>query len=134
MSTRLLFSTIAIVFLQLSVFVVAAPAAEEEAEPAEVQQQAREVFEALKVSGPRFRLSGEVKSGKNTRYSINGEDFTVASDALILGAINIGSSATVRGQIVSGKKIARKVVVASNSGVADASSVDIESEVTGDEM
>lgn len=81
---------------------------------AALQEQAAQLFGVLKNSGPRFSLSGELKPGKNTQYSINGVDFSVSDKTLVVGSLRIGGHASVRGFINNGAKQASKLILSEN--------------------
>lgn len=82
---------------------------------AHIRSQAASMYQAAKTSGPRFSLIGELKQGVKTPYSINGEDFSIATDALTMGSLSLGKTVKVRGLISDGKKIAKKVLVSSDN-------------------
>ena len=59
-----------------------------------------------------FVLRGEVRPGQSTKYSIQGEDFEVLGSTWLIGVIEFGVIARVRGVIKPGLgKCAREVVI-----------------------
>lgn len=77
--------------------------------PKDIQEQVREAFELAKKKGPRFSLIGPLQVGKKAKYSVNGTDFDLDRDALILGDLVVGQKVSVRGKVVSGARIATQV-------------------------
>lgn len=82
---------------------------------AALHAQARVLFDRIKSQGPRFNLIGEVQPGVKSKYSINGEDFDISQKTRVYGSLNIGSYATVSGDIINGLKQARIVQVGADS-------------------
>ncbi|MEZ4753623.1 MAG: hypothetical protein R3A13_04840 [Bdellovibrionota bacterium] len=76
----------------------------------EINDQAKQLMEKHK-NIPSFSLVGEIQSGQNERFSVNGEDFSVADNALITGNLRVGKQAKVRGQIKAGKKVATSISI-----------------------
>ena len=83
----------------------------------DLQQNLRDqvvaLTEQVKAEGPKFMLAGTVEPGKQTPYSINGEDFEVedATESYGEGKIAVGQTAQVSGLILDGKKLARKIIL-----------------------
>ncbi|MFM1848725.1 MAG: hypothetical protein RL417_2199 [Pseudomonadota bacterium] len=46
---------------------------------------------------PQFSLTGPLSAGKSTDYSINGVDFEVASETVVIGELKFGALAQVTG-------------------------------------
>ncbi len=59
-----------------------------------------------------FSLRGEIQPGRATKYSINGQDFEVLGSTWVVGVIEFGVIAKVKGNIKPGLgKCAREVVI-----------------------
>lgn len=95
-----------------------------------IEAQVQQIRQGLLTKGPRFSMTGTITNGVDTMYRINGEDFVVGKDALIIGNLAHGRVGTVRGSIVGGKMIAEKILVsqAPSRRSASVESVEIEPE------
>jgi len=61
---------------------------------------------------PSFYLEGELRSGKLTMFSVNGEDITTGGDTWVVGELKLGLAAKVKGAIQDdGKKYATSIVL-----------------------
>jgi hypothetical protein len=49
-----------------------------------------------------FTLEGEVRTGKDTLYSIDGEDFDMDDSTFMFGELRVGSQAIVKGHLLAG--------------------------------
>lgn len=49
-----------------------------------------------------FTLEGEVKTGIDTMYSIDGEDFDMDDSTFMFGDLSVGSQAIVKGHLLAG--------------------------------
>ncbi len=98
------------------------PSLSQQKEP--IKSQIQQIRNGLLANGPRFSMTGTIKSGQETLYQVNGEDFIVGKDALIIGHLAPGKVGTVRGSILKGQKIAEKILV-SDTPYARSSSSEI---------
>ena len=78
-----------------------------------LNEQAVQSRKKILAMGPRFSITGKIVAGKETPYSIRGVDFSMAKDVVSIGKFRLGATAQVRGLVVNGKKVAKKVVVSS---------------------
>lgn len=61
---------------------------------------------------PSFYLEGQLRSGKATMFSINGEDIHTGEDTFVVGELKLGLAAKVKGSIREGdQKYATSIVV-----------------------
>jgi hypothetical protein len=49
-----------------------------------------------------FTLEGEVRTGADTPYSIDGEDFDMDDSTFMFGELRVGSQAIVKGHLLAG--------------------------------
>ena len=49
-----------------------------------------------------FTLEGEVRTGADTLYSIDGEDFDMDDSTFMFGELRVGSQAIVKGHLLAG--------------------------------
>ena len=79
------------------------------------QQASRPDILKKSPSGRRigsFHLSGIVKAGKRTPYSVGGEEIIVSSETWIIGRLEIGAVVRVQGVVIEKVgKIASKITV-----------------------
>ena len=61
-----------------------------------------ESFEQPLVRKVTFTLEGEVRTGKDTMYSIDGEDFDMDDSTFMFGELRVGSQAIVKGHLLAG--------------------------------
>ena len=64
-----------------------------------------------KQNSQRFALEGAIQAGTNSPFSINGKDFSITDDTWVVGDLEIGAYASVRGPLKGGKRVATKVVI-----------------------
>ena len=76
-----------------------------------IRDEFNKTYQQIVSSGPNFSFTGTLTKGRQTSYSINGEDFDLGSETVVVGSPRIGSLAEVRGQIVAGKNIASALVI-----------------------
>lgn len=66
--------------------------------------------------GAQFSVEGPIVPGKETRYSIDGVDFTVGADTWIFGDLKLGAHARVRGPVqFNGERHATHIVIVKES-------------------
>ncbi len=82
---------------------------------AHAKSRAQSLYAAIKHKEPKFSLSGKLTKGSSGEYLVNGETFSVASDALIHASLKDGEFVNVRGIISHNKKIAKKIQATSSS-------------------
>lgn len=49
-----------------------------------------------------FTLEGEIKTGTETLYSVDGEDFDMDDSTFMFGELRVGSQAIVKGHLLAG--------------------------------
>lgn len=78
----------------------------------DVQKEINDAKRRVMHAEPGFGLVGTVERGRETSYSINGEDFSVTPRTEIVGDLKLGKQAQATGIFAGGKKVAETIVVA----------------------
>lgn len=69
-----------------------------------------------KPAEQQFALEGLMQPGTESQFCINGKDFFITHDTWIVGEIEPGAYASVRGPLRAGKRIATKLVIIKPKG------------------
>lgn len=79
--------------------------------PAKIRDEITRKLGQIPHGKPQFALSGTLETDSKGGYSINGESFAMDKETQVIGDLQVGQFASVRGDFEAGKKLAKVLVL-----------------------
>lgn len=64
-----------------------------------------------KTAERRFQIEGTIGAGQSSRFAIDGTDFEIDGNTWMIGDLEFGAKARVKGASLAGKKVATQIII-----------------------